>query len=227
VEIPQVEVRRRLQRKSFPQKRSPKEIRRIRVKKKTTGVPSLPAEQNLSSTDRYFGVLDIETQRSADEVGGWHRADLMRVSCAVLYDSQKDAYLEFLENQVHELIDCIKQMEVLIGFNIRRFDYRVLSGYTDFDFQTLNTIDILEDIHARLGYRLSLDHLSRVTLGAEKTADGMAALRWWKQGKIREIIDYCRADVKITKELFDYGKTNGYLLFNNKAGQTVRVPVKW
>ena len=227
VEIPQVEVRRLLQRKTLPQKRSPKEIRRIREKKKTTGVPLLPAEQNLSSTDRYFGVLDIETQHSADEVGGWHRADLMRVSCAVLYDSQKDAYFEFLENQVDELIDCIKQMDVLIGFNIRRFDYRVLSGYTDFDFQTLNTIDILEDIHARLGYRLSLDHLSRVTLGAEKTADGMAALRWWKQGKIREIIDYCRADVKITKELFDYGKTNGYLLFNNKAGQTVRVPVKW
>jgi DEAD/DEAH box helicase domain-containing protein len=225
--IPHVAARGQTKEKTPVPRRSAKIIRRIRGKKRTFTVPPLPVEQNLPSAAGYFGVLDIETQRSADEVGGWDRADLMRVSCAVLYDSQKDAYLEFLEDQVDALIDCLKQMDVLIGFNIKRFDFKVLSGYTDFDFQTLNTIDILEDIHARLGYRLSLDHLSRVTLGAEKTADGLAALRWWKQGKIRQIIDYCRADVKITKELFTYGKVNGYLLFNNKAGQTVRVPVKW
>jgi DEAD/DEAH box helicase domain-containing protein len=52
-------------------------------------------------------------------------------------------------------------------------------------------------------------------------------LRWWKQGRIREIIDYCKIDVKITKDLFLYGKKNGYLLFKNKAKKTVRVPVKW
>ncbi len=209
------------------QRRSAKAVRSIRVKKRTLTETSLPLEPPPPAADGYFGVLDIETQRSAEEVGGWNRADLMRISCAVLYDSQKEAYLEFLEDQVHELIGCLKRFDFLIGFNIKQFDFRVLSGYTDFDFQTLRTLDILEEVHARLGYRLSLDHLSRVTLGAEKTADGLAVLRWWKQGKIRQIIDYCRADVQITKALFDYGRANGFLLFNNKAGQTVRVPVKW
>jgi DEAD/DEAH box helicase domain-containing protein len=66
-----------------------------------------------------------------------------------------------------------------------------------------------------------------VTLNKKKSADGLQALRWWKQGKIREIIEYCKTDVAITRDLFLYGKKNGYLLFNNKAKKTVRIPVKW
>jgi DEAD/DEAH box helicase domain-containing protein len=118
-------------------------------------------------------------------------------------------------------------LDLVIGFNIKRFDFRVLRGYSDFDFKTLPTLDILEEVHNHLGYRLSLDHLAGVTLGVKKTADGLQALRWWKQGRIREIIDYCKADVEITKDLFLYGKDNGYLLFKNKAKKTVRIPVKW
>jgi DEAD/DEAH box helicase domain-containing protein len=74
---------------------------------------------------------------------------------------------------------------------------------------------------------LSLDHLARVNLKIKKSADGLQALRWWKQGRISEIIDYCKHDVAITRDLFIFGKKNKYLLFNNKAGNTVRIPVRW
>ena len=180
---------------------------------------SPPAEAQLRGPD--------VAQRSAQEVGGWHRADLMRVSCAVLYDSAEQVYHEYLEKDIPRFIEHLKQYDCVVGFNIRRFDYKVLSGYSDFDFRKLPTLDILEEIHNQLGYRLSLDHLAVVTLGKKKTADGLQALRWWKQGRIREIIDYCKADVEITKDLFLYGKKNSYLLFKNKAKKTVRVPVKW
>jgi len=169
----------------------------------------------------------VETQRSAQEVGGWHRADLMGISCAVLYDSKEDTYFEFLDHQVPRLVEHLESCNLVIGFNIKKFDFHVLGGYSDFSFETLPTLDILEDVHGRLGYRLSLDHLARVTLGQKKTGDGLQALRWWKQGRIREIIDYCKADVKITRDLYQYGKENGYLLFTNKAKKRVRIPVKW
>jgi DEAD/DEAH box helicase domain-containing protein len=175
----------------------------------------------------HFCILDIETQLSAEEVGGWHKADLMRISCAVIYDSEKDEYIEFLEDQMPQLVNFLKQSDLVVGFNIKRFDYRVLSGYTDFNFNNIKTLDILEHVHTRLGYRLSLDHLARETLGVEKKADGLQALKWWKQGRISDIIDYCRKDVEITKELFKFGRANGYLLFNNKAGSKVRIPVDW
>ncbi|MCK4426095.1 MAG: DUF1998 domain-containing protein, partial [Deltaproteobacteria bacterium] len=174
-----------------------------------------------------FGVFDLETQLSAQEVGGWHRADLMRVSCAVLFDSGRDAFLEFLEPDILELIERLSELPLIIGFNLKRFDYKVLSAYSDLDFWGLPTLDILEDVYTRLGYRLSLDHLAGVTLGTQKTADGMQALKWWKQGKIKEILEYCNKDVAITRDLFLYGYKKGYLLFMNKAGKVVRIPVDW
>ncbi|MCF8068767.1 MAG: DEAD/DEAH box helicase [Desulfobacterales bacterium] len=175
--------------------------------------------------DLHYIVLDIETQKSAREVGGWHRADLMLVSCVVIYDSKKKSYETFLEHQVHDLIDQLGNFDLIIGFNIKRFDYRVLQGYRNFNFKALPTLDLLELVHKRLGYRLGLDHLANVTLGVQKNADGLQALRWWKQGKVKEIVEYCQKDVKITRDLYLYAKANGFLLFKNKAGNIVRVPL--
>lgn len=174
-----------------------------------------------------YGVFDIETQKSAQEVGGWHRADQMKISCAVVYDSTQGKFFEYFENDVPSFIEHLKNLDLVVGFNIKRFDYQVLSGYSDFDFLSLPTLDLLESIHSHLGYRISLNNLANVNIGATKSADGLQALRWWKQGRIKEIAQYCTKDVEITRELFLLGRKNGYLLFNNKAGQAVRIPVNW
>lgn len=174
-----------------------------------------------------YGVLDLETRRSAEEVGGWGFASRMGISCVVVYDSATDTYEEYLGEEMDRLTDHLKQLDLVVGFNIIRFDYAVLKGYSSFDFHSLPTLDILAEVHGRLGYRLSLDHLGENTLGEKKSADGLMALVWWKQGKIREIIDYCRDDVRLTRDLYRFGLENNYLLFRNKAGMKVRVPVAW
>jgi len=190
---------------------------------KKQDVPSAPKQKKRIR----FGVLDIETQRSAQEVGGWHKAADMGISCAILYDSKSGHYFEFMDDRISDLVRHLGELDLVIGFNIKRFDYRVLSGYSDFDFSALNTLDILEKIYERLGYRLSLNHLTEATLGVQKNADGLQALEWWKTGEIRKIIDYCKMDVKITLDLFLFGREKGYLLFHNKAGNIVRIPVEW
>jgi len=174
-----------------------------------------------------YGVLDIETQRSAEEVGGWGEAHRMGISCAVLYEAGSDEFFVYYEKDVDRLIDHLKSLDMIIGFNIKRFDYLVIGGYRQFAHKSLPTLDILEHVHKHLGYRLTLDHLARVCLGREKTADGLKALEWWKEGRIDEIVKYCRSDVEITREIYRYGCRQGYLLFRNKAGQSVRIPVKW
>ena len=189
--------------------------------------PEERSSRGIPPAPRRFGVLDIETRRSAEEVGGWHRADRMGVSCAVLYDSKADRYFDYLQDQIPELVAHMKTMDLVVGFNINRFDYRVLGGQIEFDFKTLPTLDILEEVKSRLGYRLSLNHLAGVTLETQKTADGLQALRWWKEGRIQEIIEYCRMDVAVTRDLYLYGRAKGYLLFQNKARQIVRIPVRW
>jgi len=174
-----------------------------------------------------FAVFDLETQLSAQEVGGWHNARKMRVSVGVVYDSALDDFLVFKENQIDALIEALAQADLVVGFNVNRFDYEVLRGYGDFNFSSLNTLDLLDHIRERIGVRLSLDTLAQATLNAGKTADGLMALTWWKQGRLEDITRYCRADVALTRDLYLYGRENGYLLYRNKAEHLVRCPVSW
>ncbi len=191
-------------------------------------LPELPKEKRLAgNTSMHYGVLDIETRYSADEVGGWGRAHLMGISCAVLYDSAEDRHFTYFQEKTGELVKHMTALDLVVGFNIKRFDYSVISGQVDFPFKSLPTLDILEDVHKHLGYRLSLEHIARVTLGIGKSADGLEALRWWKEGKIDQIVAYCKTDVDITRQIYLFGQQNGYLLFQNKAGNTVRIPVNW
>ena len=174
-----------------------------------------------------FGVLDLETRRSAAEVGGWNRANRMGVSCAVLYDSGRDEFLAYTQEEIPLLVEDIKAVDLVVGFNLKRFDYHVLSGVSDYPFAALPTLDMLEHVFERLGYRLSLDSLARATLNAAKSADGLQALAWWKDGRMDEIVAYCKQDVAVTRDLYLYGREHGHLLFTNKAGKTVRLPVQW
>ncbi len=180
-----------------------------------------------NSLPEHYGVFDLETRRSAQEVGGWHRAERMGISVAVIYDSRLDDYLVFRENEIGALVGHLRTLELVVGFNNKRFDNKVLSAYTDFDLSRLPTLDLLEVVRNRLGYRLSLDRLAQHTLGTQKSADGLQALKWYKEGRLDLIIEYCRQDVKMTRDLFLFGLDQGYLLFQNKAGKVVRCPVEF
>jgi len=172
-------------------------------------------------------VFDLETQRSAAEVGGWHNAHLMRISLAVIHDSLEQRFTTFFEADVEQLLERLAGADLVVGFNVRRFDYQVLRGYTDRDLSSLATFDLLDEIHARLGFRVSLAHLGEETLGESKSADGLQALEWWKEGRLDEIEEYCRRDVALLRNLFDHAREHGHLLFRSRRGGRVRVPLRF
>ena len=116
---------------------------------------------------------------------------------------------------------------IVVGFNIINFDYDVLTHYTPLDLHQVPTLDLMRDLEAKLGHRLSLESLAVPTLGAPKVADGMAALRWWKEGRVMDIAEYCCFDVKITKELHEYGRDRGEVFYVDRLGQKRSVKVKW
>jgi DEAD/DEAH box helicase domain-containing protein len=60
-----------------------------------------------------------------------------------------------------------------------------------------------------------------------KTADGLQAVAWFREGKMEELTQYCQKDVEITHRLFEFGCQNGYLLYETREGQVVRLPVDW
>lgn len=175
-------------------------------------------------------VLDVETRRSAAEVGGWHRAGQMGVSVAVLHDSEAEAqggdgFAAYEQHRLSELFTLLRKADLVVGFNILRFDYAVLQPFAPYPLHQLPTLDLLQEVKNRLSYRLSLDNLAQATLDAPKSADGLQALTWWKEGNMTDLTAYCRKDVALTRDLFRFAVQQGYLLFRNKAGHKVRVPL--
>jgi len=173
-------------------------------------------------------IFDLETKKSADEVGGWGNVHLMELAVGVVYDSLEKKYIRYFEEDVNKLVTKLLSADLVVGFNHVWFDYGVLKGYTDIDLATkAKSFDILSDIRKRLGYRLSLNHLAQETLNKQKTADGLVSLQWWKEGKREQVADYCEMDVAITKELFEFGLEHGRLLYRMKNGESVRLNLDW
>ena len=196
-------------------------------------VPDIPVRSNPeANTAREaavrYGVLDVETRYAADEVGGWNRADRMGVSVAVLYDSTTDEFITYSQDDIPALAQRLAGLDLVVGFNILRFDYKVLSPHAPgVSWRSFPTLDMLAVLHERLSYRVSLDNVATATLGVSKSADGLQALAWWKEGAVEAIAEYCRQDVTVTRDLYLFGRKHGYVLFKNKAGQRVRVQVDW
>ncbi|MGE4189316.1 MAG: DEAD/DEAH box helicase [Thermoanaerobaculia bacterium] len=172
-------------------------------------------------------LFDIETLRSAEEVGGWGNSHRMGIALAVVCHLEEGRFETFPEARTGELAATLKAARLVIGFNSRRFDYAVLAGYTGEDYaRTLPTLDLLDTMVERLGRRVSLDHLTRETLGAGKSADGLQSLQWVKEGRFDLIEQYCRRDVELLRDLYLFGRREGYVVVAQKSGR-IRVPVDW
>jgi DEAD/DEAH box helicase domain-containing protein len=171
--------------------------------------------------------FDLETQKSADEVGGWGNISNMGMSVGVTYSTARGDYQIYGEKQVNDLIADLQRADLVVGFNNLRFDYEVLHGYTAFDLTQLPTLDMLVVLSETLGHRLSLDSIATATFDVEKTAEGLQAIEWFKQGKLVEIAEYCCYDVKITKLVHEYGAAQKQLHYFNRFNKKLTVPVKW
>ena len=121
----------------------------------------------------------------------------------------------------------LQRADLVVGFNHLRFDYEVLHGYTALDMRQLPTLDMMVDLQSKLEHRLSLDAIATATFGGEKTAEGMQAIEWYRQGKLMEIAEYCCYDVKLTRLVHEYGVQNRQVHYLNRFGNKLTVPVTW
>lgn len=172
--------------------------------------------------------FDLETQKSAEEVGGWHNIRNMRMSVGVTYSTRDGEYKIYHEDRVKDLISELRRADLVVGFNNLRFDYEVLTAYdVFFDPTNIPTLDLLIELQKIVNHRVSLDAVATTTLGVEKTSEGLQAIYWFREGKLMDIAEYCCYDVKITKMLYEFAASNKSLFFRNRMGQTVRVPLSF
>lgn len=176
---------------------------------------------------RNLVYFDLETQRSAQEVGGWNRIRDMRMSVGVTYSTRRGSYQIYGEPQVDDLIRELLRADLVIGFNNLRFDYEVLHGYTVIDMSQVPTLDLLVEVQKAVNHRLALDDVASQTLGIAKTSEGLEAIEWFRQGRLIEIAEYCCYDVKITRLIHEYGLAHKQLFYRNRFGNKLSVPVNW
>ncbi len=173
-------------------------------------------------------VLDLETQKEFSEVEG-RKPELLGVSVVGLYSYEENRYDAYLEADLaSKLAPRLQGAELIIGFNIRRFDMPVLQPYLPYSVTMLPMLDIMEEVVKNLGHRLSLDSIAQATLGKGKSGSGLDALKWFKEGRFDLITKYCLDDVRLTKEVYEYGKQHGRLLATSRfSEEKLQIPVFW
>ncbi len=161
-----------------------------------------------------YVVFDLETQNTFQDAGSNDPVDLdISVGCA--YDSLTNTYTTVAIDELSKLWPIFEQAEVLVGYNSNHFDIPLLNKYYPGDLSTIKSIDLLEDIRNSLGRRLKLDMVAQATIGAKKSANGLQAIKWWREGNIEDIKKYCKQDVKVTKEIFEYALEHKKVLFKD------------
>jgi DEAD/DEAH box helicase domain-containing protein len=174
-----------------------------------------------------YVVLDVETQKGFGEVDR-KKLHLLKVSVACIYDSAADQYLAFEERELSKMEEYLKKADLVVGFNIRDFDFEVIQPYMLTDLKALPLLDILVDFEKVRGHRISLQSVAQATLQSSKSGSGLDAIEHFKEGRMEELKKYCIDDVRITKEIFDYGVKHGKIKFiSNRDYQTHDVPVSW
>ncbi|HWN45686.1 MAG TPA: ribonuclease H-like domain-containing protein, partial [Thermoanaerobaculia bacterium] len=135
----------------------------------------------------------------------------------------------YREGEVRGLVEALRRATLVIGYNSRRFDYQVLTGYTGENYnRLLPTLDLLEDIARRIGFRVGMGHLAKETLGLGKSADGLQSLQWVREGRLDLVEEYCRKDVEILRDLYLHGRREGCLFYRDRQRDVrLKFCVEW
>ena|SRR3989344_5835294 len=184
------------------------------------------APASLFQKNKDYLVVDIETKTLVEAVGGWGNFKKLEVSVACAYDSRTNETYAFRENELAKLIELC-QDRLIIGYNVLGFDLPVLEKY-GLDLNGLDVFDLMLDIHNVSQWKyVKLEKIATATLGIGKSADGLQAVEWWKQGEVDKIIEYCKRDVEVTRDLFLYGMREGHVKIEKADGVPAQFNVSW
>lgn len=170
-------------------------------------------------------VLDLETQKSFQEVGGREKNHLLKVSVCVIYDYTTGKYTAYEEHELAKLAPVLQTADQIIGYNIKDFDFEVIQPYLNFNIADIPALDLLEEIEKVLGHRLKLEVVAQGTLGSGKSGSGLEAILYYQNGRMDLLKKYCTDDVKITKQIYDYAAKNQKLLYKDFF-KTKEIPLK-
>lgn len=178
-------------------------------------------------------IFDLETQKFFDEIeadsSGRFDPGNLGVSILSLYKRTLDEnfnevsgeMLSFWEDELEKTYEIFTKANRIIGFNSKRFDVPAMRPYFKLNyvqFEKLPHFDILEFVKEVNGKRVSLDAISKQTLGDHKVDDPRNAIIYWRKKdpeSLKKLKYYCEQDVELTKQVYDFGMKNKKLKFKD------------
>lgn len=173
-------------------------------------------------------VLDIETKDTFADVGGEGNLKNLSVSVVGVYSYREDAFFSYDEHHLADLGARLQTAGLVVGFSINRFDLPVLTKYFNFSLRPIPRLDLLEEIELVFGRRVGLDVLARANLNVGKTHHGLEAIDLYRAGNLEELKNYCLHDVKLTRDLYELARKQGYLVIPERTtGELVKANFNW
>ncbi len=173
-------------------------------------------------------ILDVETKKAFDEVGGFF-PDKLGVSfvgvCVRETNSGQGEMHSFFEKDLPDLFPLLEKADVVIGFNIDGFDMQTLVPYYKGDITKIPTLDVMTRIKKSIGHRIGLDAVAKETLGIGKSGDGLDAIKYFNSKNWEALKKYCLQDVAVTRDIYDFGLNKGTVKFRNKWNRLIECPV--
>lgn len=191
-------------------------------------------------------VVDVEIQRTIEETpGGWDATDQLGVAVACVWQYSDRRMRVYGPDDVPELRKRLLRADRISGYNILNFDFPVIWGVPKNKWQHkagLNTEEAVawemlhspyktDDMLRRIWWALGvdpdnyqtkthgtckLDDIAAATLGVRKIGNGADVPKWFQQGLVQRVVNYCSDDVAIERDLTDFVDRYGYVVHGGK-----------
>lgn len=167
-------------------------------------------------------VYDVETKHIFEEIAG---EDITKLGISYLayYRSDTDTIEGLFDQDVPQFKKAMDQSDLIIGYNIIEFDNRVLKGYFQFDDSKYTFLDLYKVIHKTHNVYIKLDNITSTTLGAGKIAHGLDAIRFYREGNLDKLKEYCDSDVQLTRDVYQFIKDNKFFYYTDGLGNKVKL----
>jgi hypothetical protein len=195
-------------------------------------------------------ALDIETANFSHEIGGWKNTHLFEPSVVATWDGNdgtiycnkglnNDNTVKALHPKTlgDDLADHVGKGGKILGHNIKGFDLPVLRDALDCwtASDLMKSDSVIDTRHLVNKAALSaskvdtsLGMLTKHSLGTSKLMNSADAPIAWREGKYDEVAKYCLSDAKLTYDLYQFGKSEGYISSRSlETGEVVEIEVEW
>jgi len=184
------------------------------------------APTSIFEKNRDYLCFDLETKDLAPKDFSLKNLAALGVSVACAWDSRENKMLTFFEKDMKKLVKLCSE-RLVVGYNIRRFDLPVLTGY-GLKLEGLDVFDLMDEVERGLGRRwIKLEYVAQGTLGEGKSADGKIAVEWFKEGRFEELAEYCARDVEVTHQVFRHGLEKKFLAVQFPEQPKKEFPCDW